>query len=97
MERILKRIRQQDGVTGVIVVNHENIAIRSTLDQSQTQTYIKASSDMLQMSYKVVREADPTNDLRFVRIRTKKNELLIAPENDYRVIVIQEDPETWSG
>ena len=94
MERILKRIRQQDGVTGVIVVNHENIAIRSTLDQSQTQTYIKASSDMLQMSYKVVREADPTNDLRFVRIRTKKNELLIAPENDYRVIVIQEDPET---
>ena len=94
MERILKRIRQQNGVTGVIVVNHENIAIRSTLDQSQTQTYIKASSDMLQMSYKVVREADPTNDLRFVRIRTKKNELLIAPENDYRVIVIQEDPET---
>ena len=94
MERILKRIRQQDGVIGVIVVNHENIAIRSTLDQSQTQTYIKASSDMLQMSYNVVREADPTNDLRFVRIRTKKNELLIAPENDYRVIVIQEDPET---
>ena len=94
MERILKRIRQQNGVTGVIVVNHENIAIRSTLDQSQTQTYIKASSDMLQMSYNAVREADPTNDLRFVRIRTKKNELLIAPENDYRVIVIQEDPET---
>jgi len=36
-----------------------------------------------------VRDLDPTNDLTFLRVRTKKNEIMIAPEKDFTLMVIQ--------
>ena len=37
----------------------------------------------------VVRDIDPTNDLTFLRIRSKKHEIMVAPEKDYLLIVVQ--------
>ncbi|KAA0191270.1 Dynein light chain roadblock-type [Fasciolopsis buskii] len=37
-----------------------------------------------------LRDLDPTNDLTFLRIRSKKNEIMVAPDRDYSLIVIQE-------
>ena len=36
----------------------------------------------------LVRDLDPTNDLSFLRIKTKLNEILIAPDKDFLIIVI---------
>ena len=36
-----------------------------------------------------VRDLDPTNDLTFLRVRSKKHEIIVAPERDYLLIVIQ--------
>ncbi|CAF4286877.1 unnamed protein product, partial [Adineta steineri] len=36
-----------------------------------------------------VRDLDPQNDLTFLRIRTKKQEILVAPDKDYLTIVLQ--------
>jgi dynein light chain roadblock-type len=45
----------------------------------------------------VVRNMDPDNDLNFVRIRSKKHEIMIAPEfektREYYLVVVQ-DPST---
>jgi len=38
----------------------------------------------------VVRDLDPQNDLTFLRIRTKKHEIMIAPDNEFLLIVIQD-------
>jgi dynein light chain roadblock-type len=37
----------------------------------------------------LVRDLDPTNDLAFLRIKSKQNEILIAPDKDLLLIVIQ--------
>ena len=37
-----------------------------------------------QKARSVVRDLDPTNDLTFIRIRTKKNENLVAPDKEYQ-------------
>lgn len=37
----------------------------------------------------MVRDLDPTNDLAFLRIKSKQNEILIAPDKDFLLIVIQ--------
>jgi dynein light chain roadblock-type len=37
----------------------------------------------------MVRDLDPTNDLAFLRIKSKLNEILIAPDKDFLLIVIQ--------
>jgi dynein light chain roadblock-type len=36
-----------------------------------------------------VRDLDPSNDLTFLRVTCKKYEMMIAPDKDYFLIVIQ--------
>ena len=40
-----------------------------------------------------MRDLDPQNDLTFLRIRTKKHEMMVAPEKDFLLIVVQ-DPNS---
>jgi len=36
-----------------------------------------------------VRDLDPTNDLTFLRIRSKKHEIMVAPDKEFILIVVQ--------
>jgi dynein light chain roadblock-type len=38
----------------------------------------------------VVRDLDPTNDLTFLRIRSKKHEIMVAPDREFLLIVVQD-------
>ena len=46
---------------------------------------------------KIVSKNDPDNELQFIRIRSKKHEIMIAPDfdkaHDYKLIVVQ-NPST---
>ena len=35
------------------------------------------------------REIDSANDLTFMRLRTKKHEIMVAPDRDYLLLVVQ--------
>jgi len=37
----------------------------------------------------MIRDIDPTNDLTFLRIKTKNEEILVTPDKDYMLIAIQ--------
>ena len=37
----------------------------------------------------VVRDLDPKNELRYLRVRAKKAEILVAVDEDFIVVVIQ--------
>ena len=87
---VLKRIEEHPNVTGVIIAEKEGQqAIHSTLDTMETAYYIKHCSTLTGIARGAIRETDPTNDLQFFRIRTKKYEILLAPENNYLLIVLQ--------
>lgn len=51
----------------------------------------------------MIRDLDPTNDLTFLRIKTKNEEILVTPDKDYMLIAIQgprvqkdkRDEENW--
>merc|ERR1712060_311554 len=93
VEETLKRISSHKGVQGIVIVNNEGIPIRSTMDASITTQY---SANLSQLSLKarsVVRDLDPQNDLTFLRVRTKKHEIMIAPEKEFLLIVVQ-NPNT---
>lgn len=51
--------------------------------------YAANLSQLASKARSIVRDLDPTNDLTFVRVRTKKNEIMIAPEKDFTLMVIQ--------
>ncbi|XP_061865390.1 dynein light chain roadblock-type 1-like [Colius striatus] len=93
VEETLKRIQSHQGVEGLIVVNSEGTPIRSTMDNSTTIQYAGLMGSIVTQARSAVRDIDPQNDLTFLRIRSKKNEVMLGTENDYLLIVIQNRPE----
>uniref|UniRef100_A0A8C3PTY3 Dynein light chain roadblock-type 1 n=1 Tax=Calidris pygmaea TaxID=425635 RepID=A0A8C3PTY3_9CHAR len=93
VEETLKRIQSQKGVQGIIVVNSEGIPIKSTMDNSTTIQYAGLMHSFIMKARSTVRDIDPQNDLTFLRIRSKKNEIMVAPDKDYFLIVIQNPTE----
>lgn len=49
------------------------------MDKPMTVHYCALSQQLVSKSRAGVRDGDPTNDLTFLRIRSKKNEIMIAP------------------
>lgn len=89
VEDTLERIQTHKGVVGVVVVNDDNIPIRSTLDNATTLQYVSMCDTLCGIARGIVRDTDPQNDLKILRVRTKKNEIIIAPEAGKSLIVIQ--------
>ncbi|KFQ28277.1 Dynein light chain roadblock-type 2, partial [Merops nubicus] len=65
------------------------IPVRTTLDNSTTVQYAGLLRELTRKARSAVRDIDPQNDLTFLRIRSKKHEILVAPDKDYLLIVIQ--------
>ncbi|XP_036265966.1 dynein light chain roadblock-type 1 [Pipistrellus kuhlii] len=92
-EETLKRLQSQKGVQGIMVVNTEGIPIKSTLDNPTTTQYANLMHNFILKARSAMRETDPQKDLTLLRIRSEKNEIMVAPDRDYFLIVIQNPTE----
>uniref|UniRef100_F1LH79 Dynein light chain roadblock n=1 Tax=Ascaris suum TaxID=6253 RepID=F1LH79_ASCSU len=89
VEETIKRIQAQKGVVGVIIMDSLGRAIRSTMDEEATSRHCSRLQQLCVKSVNVIRELDPSNDLTFLQLRTKKHEIMIAPDNDYLLAVVR--------
>ena len=77
------------GVLGVIIVNSKGVAIKSTMNQSDT---IETGSLITQFTTKAqftIKSLHPDQEINFIRIRSKKHEIMIAPDKEFSLIVLQ--------
>ncbi|RDD43084.1 Dynein light chain roadblock-type 2 [Trichoplax sp. H2] len=93
IEETIKRIQSHKGVVGIVIINHDGIPIRTTLDNALTVQYAGLIHSFCSKARGTIREIDPQNDLTFLRIRSKKHEIMIAPDKEYLLLVIQ-DPSS---
>ncbi|KAJ7326518.1 Dynein light chain roadblock-type 2 [Desmophyllum pertusum] len=89
VEDTLKRINSHAGVLGLIVLNPQGLAIRTTMDNATTQVYASNFQQLTDLVRSCVRDLDPLNDLKFLRVRSRKYEIMVAPSGEYSLIVIQ--------
>ncbi|KAM9509375.1 dynein light chain roadblock-type 2 [Guaruba guarouba] len=89
VEETLKRIQSHKGVIATVVINAEGIPVRTTLDNSTTVQYAALLQQLVMKARSTVRDIDPQNDLTFLRIRSKKHEIMVAPDKDYLLVVVQ--------
>ena len=80
VEETLKRLVAHKGVIGTIIVNSDGIPIKSTLDSHTTTQYSGLINQLVEQARTMFKEIDSTNDLTFMRLRTKKHELMVAPD-----------------
>ncbi|UJR14712.1 hypothetical protein I4U23_001705 [Adineta vaga] len=89
VEETIKRIQTHKGVHGFVIMSNDGSFIRSTIDNSTTMSLTGLIRTLSDKAKSCVRDLDPQNDLTFFRIRTKKQEILVAPDKDYLTIVLQ--------
>merc|ERR1711874_742122 len=89
MDDVLKRIQTSRNVAGVMVINNEGIPLKSTLDSSTTVQYGGMVADLAAHARSIVRDRDPTNELTFLRVKSHKHEVLVAPDDSFVIIVLQ--------
>lgn len=64
----------------VLIVNHEGVPIySSTSDEEFAMDHAALISQLAAKAKSTIRTLDPTNDMTFLRIRSKKHEIMIAP------------------
>ncbi|CAO3620527.1 unnamed protein product [Mucor fragilis] len=93
VDETLKRISAKKGVKAVVILNNEGQAIRSTMDHDMTKQYGQLISSLVQQTRTTVATLDDQNELTFMRVRTKKHEIMIAPDHEYLLIVVQNPAE----
>eukprot|EP00877_Chromochloris_zofingiensis_P014620 jgi/Chrzof1/9411/Cz04g02030.t1 len=96
VEETLERVSKHKGVLGLIVASNQGVIYKSTLDESLTQQYTSMIPGLTGLAKNMVRDLDPQNDLEFLRIRSAKHEIMVAPKDDYVLVVIQ-DPSAASA
>ena len=88
-EETIKRISSHKDVIGIIVVDSEYIPVRTTLEYTLAKRYATQVGELISNACSLVRDIDPQNELTVLRICSKKHEIMVAPENDFLLIVIQ--------
>ena len=96
VEDTIKRISSHKGVQGILIFNYEGVALKSTMPRELTVKYSGLFVQLIVKARSVVRSIDAENDLLFLRVRTKKHEVLVAPDKDYVLLVVQ-DPDSSTG
>ena len=92
LQATLKRFARYEGVRGVIVTNNEGLPISSDQDVETTEKVSALITSLIGKAMNVVKELGESA-LNFVTLDLEDGEILIAPEQDYILIVLREKEE----
>ena len=91
VEETIERIRVQEGVENYVICNRQGQVLRRRQDMSSEDAE-KFATYMMSLTTQargVVRDMDPKNELMYLRVRAKKQEVMVAFDNQFIVIVTQ--------
>lgn len=93
IEDALTRLSAQPGVLGTLVATADGAPVRSSLDPALAAEYGALFSGLAARARVAVRELDASDELTFLRVRTRRGEVLVAPAFDpgrqYFLLVVQ--------
>ena len=90
VEERFNRIEKNESVEHVLIVDEDGKIIkRSKADEKEQKKIATTISKLAKKAKSVVRDINPNNDLSFFRVRSKNKEILVAPDKNLFLIVIQ--------
>jgi len=93
-ESSLRKLTQTFGVMGYVILNKSGIPVKfSGMEQAEAIHYAGLLSELVRATRefldKKLFRSDDSSELENVRLRSKKHEIVIAPEENYTLVVIQ--------
>ncbi|XP_022234905.1 dynein light chain roadblock-type 2 [Drosophila obscura] len=89
IEDILKRYSNYPNVAGIIIVDAFAIPIKTTMEYTLTVHYTALANNLLLKGSKMIQNMDASNELTSLRLRTLNHEVMILPEENFFIIVVQ--------
>ena len=90
IEETIKKITTHKGIEGIILSDAEGVPIKNHIISEDDKIYaISTAVSALVKKYKPLISELVGEDLKLIRIKTKVNELMVVPEDDFLLIVIQ--------
>lgn len=90
IEERLKLILAQPGVDAYVVINHEGLPMKTSLaDEALAVQYAALATRFMQKVKAAVKAMEALNELKWTRLRSNKEEIIITPEKEFILIVIQ--------
>ena len=93
IEEKFQNLSQAKTVRGCFILNADGAPIKSSLDAKTTESYANMMHEIVSTSRRLFQEQDSNNDLTFVRFRTRKHEIMVAPEKQFLLVVIHHPQE----
>lgn len=85
----------------MLIINADGIPIRTTLDHETSVQYAAMISSLATKARAVLKELplpgsttdSAANELQVLRLRTQQHEIMVAPDRDFILIVVQGAPQ----
>ncbi len=93
IEETMKRLVAHKGVQMAVIVNSDGIPIRTspaTMEHTVAVTFPAVLLPVVQKARQMIKALDSTNDFSAIRMRSDKNEIIVYPEKEYTLFVVQE-------
>ena len=72
-----------------MIVNQKGIAIKTTMDLAETIEYGSLIAQFTSKANSFIDSLHKGEEITFIRIRSKLHEIMIAPEKEFSLIVLQ--------
>lgn len=93
VEEVLSRLALQPGVIGTLVATADGAPIRSTLDPAAAAEHGALFAQLAARARSAVRELDPSDEITFLRVRTRRVEIIVSPSfeqgRQYLLLVVR--------
>mmetsp|Transcript_8747 Transcript_8747/g.8843 ORF Transcript_8747/g.8843 Transcript_8747/m.8843 type:complete len:104 (+) Transcript_8747:146-457(+) len=91
VEETIERIKVQPGVEGYVICNKQGQVLRRypTMAQEVAEQYAESMMNLSSQARSVARDLNPKNELKYLRVRAKRQEIMVAFDVMFIVIVIQ--------
>ena len=77
------------GVEGVVIISADGVPIRTTLDKEKTIQFAALFSHLSSKARSLIKKINGNDNLEVLRLRSFKHEIIVTPETDYILIVVQ--------
>ena len=90
IEKVLASFQEQPGFMGYVVMTAAGLPVKTTFGNNETLQYCGLVSDYVQKAQAAVGGRLLTKPLDVIRLRSKKNQLIITPDKDFILLVVQD-------
>lgn len=85
-DEFISRIRKH---VDTLIADSNGIILHTTLDQSKSLSYAAEMKLLSSIARNAVRDLDPTNDLMYLRVLSRKQEVMVSSQDEYMLVSVQ--------